>query len=156
MALACCLISHRRATLVTLIVILQGRGCPLCNPHPQGFVIRCSKWTADGHLQILNLFLVATYWPERNETLIVSLAVSLKAVIPPSLWVLTTFYNLHLNFGVLEFPGGRIFFPDVVFGIYIVVFIYVAVLGAGSTSFAAFSSYVGCPFTQKILTLKVF
>lgn len=30
----------------------------------------------------------------------VSLAVSLKAIIPLSLWVLTTSYNLHLSLGV--------------------------------------------------------
>lgn len=35
----------------------------------------------------------------------VSLAVSLKAIKPLSLWVLTISYNLHLNLGVLEFPG---------------------------------------------------
>lgn len=37
----------------------------------------------------------------------VSLAVSLKAMKPLSLWVLTVSHNLHLNLGVLEFPGGR-------------------------------------------------
>lgn len=59
----------------------------------------------------------------------VSLAVSLKAIIPLSLWVLTTSYNLHLSLGVSR---REIFFftPDTVFRISIVLFIYVAVLGA--------------------------
>lgn len=55
MALACCLASRRVATLLTLIVILQGRDCSLSNLHLQGLVIHCSKWTAGGQLQILNV-----------------------------------------------------------------------------------------------------
>lgn len=130
MALACCLASPRVATLVTLIMILQGGVCPLCSPHPQGLVIHFSKWTPKWPVADSQP-VFGCNWTGQNEMrhcLTTSLAVSWKAIIPLPLWVLTTSYNLHLSLGVSR---REIFFPpDTVFRISIVLFIYVAVLGA--------------------------
>lgn len=66
--------------------------------------------------RLSKLFLVATYWPEGKETLSDGFPCSsLKAVKPLSLWVLTISYYLHLNLGMLEFPGGSSLFPDRVY-----------------------------------------
>ena len=84
-----------------------------------------------------------------RHCLMVSLAVSLKAIIPLSLWVLTTSYNLHSSLGVSR---REIFFftPYTVFRISIVLFIYVAVLG-GCIKYILCCVFfcVDCPFSLK-------
>ena len=105
MASACCLASPRVATLVTVIVMLQGRDCPTLQPQSTGacrtlWQVDC-RWPGADSQTVFGCNLLATgkgdidgfpwcFFEGNKATVIVGLD-----------------YVLQLNLGVLEFPGGR-------------------------------------------------